>query len=104
MTPERVADPGLQPERTFLAWQRTALAIGVNGALLCRNATVFSVLFGIVTLAVAVVLAWAAHRRYHSTRGRPVSGILLRIPGAAALSTALCVCLGVGVAAVALTS
>ncbi|WP_298176845.1 DUF202 domain-containing protein [Saccharomonospora sp.] len=104
MTSERVADRGLQPERTALAWQRTALAIGVNGALLCRHATVASVLVGVVTLVVALAVAWIAHRRYRGTRGRPVRGILLHTSRAAVLGTAVCVCISVGVAVVALSS
>lgn len=75
MSERRIFDPGLQPERTELAWRRTALAIGVASLLALRilPATAarpeFAPLLlapGILGLAFAVVFwtrADARHRR-----------------------------------------
>ncbi len=62
--PDRVFDAGLQHERTALAWERTAIATMVAGALLGRwaaedAAPLFGVL-GIVQVAFGgALLAWA---------------------------------------------
>ncbi|MET7763560.1 DUF202 domain-containing protein [Streptomyces sp. NPDC005355] len=65
----RTRDPGLQPERTRLAWRRTTLACAVAASLAGRQ-TLHTVGVGPVSLlALAlVVLAWlaflaVAHRR-----------------------------------------
>ncbi len=66
-----IVDTGLQHERTALAWDRTALALLVVGALTLRNvgAPFDSVRHapGYLTLVVGMGLLWAAGRRY---RGR----------------------------------
>ena len=60
----KVVDPGLQQERTALAWERTAIAIMVAGVLLARYAAQSSnwitALAGIAqTIVGAAVLVWA---------------------------------------------
>lgn len=60
-------DPGLQPERTALAWSRTAIAIGVNGFLILRGGiqsreAAVSAL-GVALAGFAVYVAFAARRR-----------------------------------------
>ncbi|SEB66525.1 protein of unknown function [Paramicrobacterium humi] len=69
MTSPRVFDPGLQPERTLMSWQRTTLAlmVGIAAAVhyvapeLGGPAAIFA---GVTGIAVAVAAYAAAHRRY----------------------------------------
>lgn len=90
--PERSFDEGLQHERTALAWERTAIATMVAGALLARWAAedavpLFAVL-GIVQVAFGGgLLAWAG-RHYDDLHGplragdSPVHPTAVRIVGA----------------------
>jgi uncharacterized membrane protein YidH (DUF202 family) len=62
-------DPGLQNERTGLAWQRTMLAGLVCSLLVARLLVEISVLLALVTGMTALLatagLGWIALRRFH---------------------------------------
>jgi uncharacterized membrane protein YidH (DUF202 family) len=68
--PPKVADPGLQSERTYLAWQRTGLAFAAVGALLVhaggRLHNVLAYLPGVLGLAVGAVIVFRALLRYRT--------------------------------------
>ncbi len=82
--PEHPFDPGLQPERTLLAWRRTFLALGVAGAVAVRFAAAVSLFVAIPLGLVLVALALAGYvrigrryRRVHEglhARGTLVTG------------------------------
>jgi uncharacterized membrane protein YidH (DUF202 family) len=68
--PDEPLDPGLQAERTYLAWQRTGLGLAAIGALLLHSAIDGGqplAIPGALTLVVAAVLTARAQRRYRST-------------------------------------
>ncbi|WP_347975778.1 DUF202 domain-containing protein [Microbacterium sp. ProA8] len=78
MSERRLFDPGLQPERTELAWRRTALAIGVGSLLALRvlpsiatapAAQQLLLAPGIAGVAFAVLL-WAGARARHRAVNR----------------------------------
>jgi putative membrane protein len=76
--PDRVFDPGVQHERTALAWERTSVAQMVGGALLLNhainvNATWAEILGLLVAATGAVTLLWSA-RRYEDLHGALRSG------------------------------
>lgn len=97
MTDVRLFDPGLQPERTELAWRRTALAIGVGSLLalrifppLARSGVELAVSLapGVLGLAFAawlVVRARVRYRRWNralfadSRRASPGAALLLAV-------------------------
>ncbi|MEQ8841826.1 MAG: DUF202 domain-containing protein [Acidimicrobiales bacterium] len=74
----KVVDPGLQQERTALAWERTAIAIMVSGVLLARYAAQSShwstALIGLAqTMAGGGLLVWAGVH-YAELRGPLLEG------------------------------
>ena len=89
--PDSVFDPGLQHERTALAWERTAIASMVAGVLLSRYAA-DSVHFGFAFLGIAwvivgaLILLWSA-RHYDDLHGplrageSPVHPMAARVVG-----------------------
>jgi hypothetical protein len=75
---DRPWDPGLQPERTALAWRRTGLALTVGSLIGLRvlPALLGPAAYAVAGLAVAASLGvlWAAHRRYRRVHRLLVSG------------------------------
>jgi len=70
-------DRGAQVERTILAWNRSAIALAANGALLLRAGFLHDVValeaFG-VAIALTGFFLWAlALSRYSKLGGRPAS-------------------------------
>jgi hypothetical protein len=86
-----IFDPGLQPERTELAWRRTALSLGIGSLIALR---LLPVAFGNAILAWAGVMGlcasaffWlSARRRYETaTGGLHRYGDRAALPGATPL-------------------
>jgi len=68
---EKVFDQGLQPERTFLAWQRTVLALGVACAVAVRFTAphfgAVAVVAGIGGMGLALAAYIGVRFRYRRT-------------------------------------
>jgi len=89
-------DPGLQPERTALAWSRTGLAVVagslLGGRLLAPHVGVAGLVLGAVGvgLGLALLLAAPARERRHARRADPArlrpGGGLLAVVAAAAVA------------------
>ena len=62
------APQGFQPERTVLAWQRTALASAAGAALIARHTAAvlgpIVILIFVATLSLAVTASFLGRRRY----------------------------------------
>ncbi|NNC11352.1 DUF202 domain-containing protein [Planctomonas sp. JC2975] len=73
MSAAPLRDPGLQGERTALAWSRTCLALAVNGLLALRDGWQDDagplIVTGVILIAVA-----AAFVLYGNLRGRALAG------------------------------
>lgn len=99
--PSEVADPGLQQERTALAWERTAIATMVAGALLGRwaaqdAAPLFGVL-GIMQVAFGgALLVWAG-THYEDLHGPLREGVAPTHP-TAVRTVGLATTIGIGAA------
>ncbi|WP_189537259.1 DUF202 domain-containing protein [Streptomyces roseolilacinus] len=99
-----VRDPGLQPERTRLAWRRTTLSCTVAAVLAARQAvhggdvSAAGVLGAGLSLLVWVAFLVVAHRRIAALgRGRPRA---LRGPAAVAAAGCTVALAGFAVAVV----
>ncbi|WP_328722571.1 DUF202 domain-containing protein [Streptomyces sp. NBC_00247] len=84
-------DPGLQPERTLLAWRRTTLSATVAAVLAGKQALHGGATLGAVVALALSAAAWigflrVAHRRVRATGTAQPEPLALR----AALTAAAC--------------
>jgi uncharacterized membrane protein YidH (DUF202 family) len=94
-------DPGLQPERTMLAWRRTALALVVIAAVATRYLAVelgpYAAMLGGAGILLATIALASAHHRFrkvvrgfHAADAReaplPTAGRTLALTALAALA------------------
>jgi uncharacterized membrane protein YidH (DUF202 family) len=88
-------DEGRRPERTLLAWRRTALALGLmcvaSMRLLAERGGVTVLVLGIVGLVLACVTYVAAGRRFHRVRDALASTGRLIASGPPMATLASCV-------------
>ena len=102
----RPRDPGLQGERTALAWQRTSLAVFANGLLALRSASVARSA-SLTALAVALLIAAGAAFCYGAWRRRHLlsshSAIAPRAIAMALTALVTLVACATGVASILLT-
>ena len=85
--PQLPWDPGLQPERTALAWVRTGLALTVVSLLLTRltaGSGALALAVGLCGMAVGAALVVAQSRRHRRTDTLLRSGRLRPALGASA--------------------
>lgn len=103
----RHEDPGLQPERTALAWTRTSLSLCVASATLLRWTRVLGpwalVLVG-AFIALAIVLAATHHRRYWRHNAGLKRGTTPANAGGVVSLSAACLLLGLLAAGLILSS
>ncbi|GAA1972808.1 DUF202 domain-containing protein [Microbacterium pumilum] len=101
MTQLSPRDPGLQPERTELAWRRTALALAVGSLISLRLfpealGDPLWAIPGLAGLVAAGALWMTARRRYRQTEAA-VTEPDVALPDARALIGLAAVALAVGV-------
>ncbi|MEU6642721.1 DUF202 domain-containing protein [Saccharomonospora sp. NPDC046836] len=101
-----VFDPGLQPERTGLAWRRTGIALATASLIALRvlpdaGGTWWLLLPGLAGLGVAIGVLAAAERRYRRTH-RQLTGHPRRLVGGGRILLATALATGL-LAAAALT-
>lgn len=92
MSPIPVADPGLQPERTSMAWGRTSMAYLVAAAMTLRwvphyGATVVIVTGGLVLVALGI---YAGQRRRYRRAALGVVNDRLHNSVGAVIALAFC--------------
>jgi hypothetical protein len=100
----RLFDPGLQPERTALAWRRTGLAVAVGAIagtrVLAPALGAGAVAVGLLGLALAALLLLGSTRRVRRTQVALLrDGSLASGPGGRLVATVCIACTSVGVAA-----